>query len=370
MRAPTKRPAPSLAAITIWFIAASATVAIILLYVVISDRVRQSQREALQAAVTARASGVQAMLARVLYEDWRRLKYLSSALETTNPDRIGSQLDAIVGDGNRISWAGYARVDGTVEVASAGMLKGQDVSERPWFQHGLEGPFAGDVHEAKLLANLLPRQGDEPLRFLDMAIPVVRDGETLDVLAMHLNFEWARQLTAEIARSLSIDAFVINRNGRVVIATDGQSHDGLDLPSVRAAATGARSSFFETWPDGQAYFAASVPDIAYADLPSFGWRLVARIPADAISSAEEGLSLSLIFYLATFGMMLFLISAIFVQSFIRPFAALARNAERVAEGREVFPYESNRTRELRMIGSALAKLQLNAFGSEKQDRRA
>ena len=113
-----------------------------------------------------------------------------------------------------------------------------------------------------------------------------------------------------------------------------------------------------------------MPDIAYADLPSFGWRLVARIPADAISSSEEGLSLSLIFYLATFGMMLFLISAIFVQSFIRPFAALARNAERVAEGREVFPYESNRTRELRMIGSALAKLQLNAFGSEKQDRRA
>ena len=72
--------------------------------------------------------------------------------------------------------------------------------------------------------------------------------------------------------------------------------------------------------------------------------------------------------LAAFGMILLLISAIFVQSFIRPFGALARNAERVAEGRDVFPYESNRTRELKVIGSALARLQLAAFGSPKADK--
>lgn len=368
MRIPTKRPAPSLAAITAWFIAASAAAAILLLFLVISERVQQAQREALQAAVVTRANGVQAVMSRALYEDWRRLKHLASKLDTANLEKVGHQLDAIVGEGGRVSWAGYALTDGTVQAASGGLLKGQDVSRRPWFQRGLDGPFAGDVHEAQMLAKLLPMRGDEPLRFLDLAIPIEQDGETKGVLSLHLNFEWARQLMTEIARSLSIDAFLINRNGSVIIATDGKHYEGLDLASVRAAAAGASSSFFEKWPDSQTYFSASVPDVAYADLPSFGWSLVARIPADAVFSSEKGVSVSLIFYLAAFGMMLFLISAIFVQSFIRPFGALARNAERVAEGRDVFPYESNRTRELKIIGSALAKLQLAAFGSSEADK--
>lgn len=365
----TKKLAPSLAVVTTWFIAASAATAIVLLYLVISERVRQAQREALQAAVMTRANGVQAVMSRALYEDWRRLKYLADTLDTSNREKLQHRLDAIVGDGARVSWAGYALTDGTVAVASGGLLEGEDVSRRPWFQRGLEGPFAGDVHEAQLLANLLPAPGEEPLRFLDLAIPVMQDGETQGVLALHLNFEWGRQLMSEIARSLSIDAFLIDRNGGVVIATDGKRYESLDLTSVRAAATGANSSFFEQWPDGRTYFSASVPDIAYADLPSFGWSLVARIPTDAVFSSEQGVSTSLIFYLAAFGMMLFLISAIFVQFFILPFAALARNAERIAEGRSVFPFESNRTRELRTIGSALAKLQLAAFGSAKPNER-
>ena len=361
------RPAFSLMSITVWFIAASALIALIFLFTIIDDRVRTAQREALKAAVITRANGVQMTFSRALHEDWRRLNYIASTFDSSTPERMEQQLGATVADGRRISWAGFALVDGTVQVASGGLLKGQDVSSRPWFQRGLEGAFAGDMHEAKLLASLLPQENAEPLRFIDLAVPIAVGGETIGVLGMHLNFEWARQYLSELAGSLAIDVFLIGQNGEVIVATDGKNLDNIDVPSLRAARAGGRAAFVETWPDKKTYFAASIPTIGYADLPSFGWKLVARIPADAFLSTERGLSTSLVFYLGTFGAMLLIMSALFIQAFIRPFSHLARNAVRVSEGRKIFPYESNRTREIQLIGQALARLQLLAFGSSPED---
>lgn len=370
MRISLKRPAPSLSAVTAWFIAASAVVAVCLLYFAITERVRESQRKALQAAVITRANGIQAVLSRALYEDWRRLRHVTQTLDVSSPARARDQLDAIVGDGRRIAWAGYAGSDGIVRVASGGLLEGVDASRQLWFERGLDAPYAGDIHMAKLLALLLHRDDTETAYFMDLAIPVGAAEDVSGVLGMQINFNWTKQLLAEMARSLSVDVFLIRQDGAIVVATDGGNYADLNVASVRAARAGTRSSFLERWPDGKLYFAASVPAVAYADLPALGWKLVARIPADALFSDEKGISTSLIFYLVSFGAMLFLISAIFVQWFIRPFADLARSAQRVAEGKNVFPYESNRTSELRTIGAALVKLQLAAFGSSPPDGKS
>lgn len=65
-------------------------------------------------------------------------------------------------------WIGVADAQGVVRTAIGGMLVGQSVSERPWFQKGLEQLHVGDVHPAKLLESLLP-----PLASGD-ALPVCR----------------------------------------------------------------------------------------------------------------------------------------------------------------------------------------------------
>ncbi|MBP0649557.1 hypothetical protein J8J40_21170, partial [Mycobacterium tuberculosis] len=69
------------------------------------------------------------------------------------------------------------------------------------------------------------------------------------------------------------------------------------------------------------------------------------------------LSRRLMFYLVVFGLMLLLMTAQFIQAFIRPFHDLAANAERIADDHDVYPFESHRTGELQRIGHALARLQ-------------
>ena len=48
-------------------------------------------------------------------------------------------------------WIGVADAQGVVRNATRGLLVGQSVAQRPWFQYGLEEVHVGDVHPAKLL---------------------------------------------------------------------------------------------------------------------------------------------------------------------------------------------------------------------------
>jgi hypothetical protein len=74
------------------------------------------------------------------------------------------------------------------------------------------------------------------------------------------------------------------------------------------------------------------------------------------------------FNLAVFGALLLLLTLLFIVSFIRPFHHLALNAKAIANGEDVYPYESARTSELATIGSALATLQAKV--SEPEDGEA
>jgi len=85
--------------------------------------------------------------------------------------------------------------------------------------------------------------------------------------------------------------------------------------------------------------------------------LVARIPADKMLAPDENLSDQMIFYLASFGLLLLLLTLIFVESYIRPFGTLARTAQKIADGMDIYPEDTNRTRELQVISAALARLQ-------------
>lgn len=93
------------------------------------------------------------------------------------------------------AWIGVTDAEGRVRVASRGMLEGISVARRPWFQAGRKEPYVGDIHEAVLLAKLLPVQGDEPLRLIDVASPIHDDhGVVIGVIGAHLSWQWAESL--------------------------------------------------------------------------------------------------------------------------------------------------------------------------------
>ena len=65
-------------------------------------------------------------------------------------------------------WIGIASTDGTVLAALDDLLVGKSVAARPWFKRGLTEPAIMDVHEAALLAALLPARAEEKYQFIDL----------------------------------------------------------------------------------------------------------------------------------------------------------------------------------------------------------
>ncbi|MBS3648039.1 cache domain-containing protein [Pseudaminobacter sp. 19-2017] len=313
---------------------------------------------ALAEAVQVRSKGVELDFARALHQEWVSARTIAEDIAKRDPASIRSSLDLIAGN-SRVSWAGIAGLDGLVRVASGGLLEGQDVSSRPWFQRGLEGPFAGDVHEAVLLAKLLPSEGGEPRRFLDLAMPIKDSSGNIDgVLGLHLDSAWAEQHLKESAEALGIEVFLVDRGGAVVLASAELDGDASQVPSMRIAETGSAAASLERWPDGQGYFTTVQPEVAYKDLPSFGWSLLARINDTAFLQGESSFSRSVVVFLGLIGLMLILLTILYIRMFASPIRRLAESASLILRGEPVYPYESRTTAEAATLSAVLARLQM------------
>ena len=324
------------------------------------DTIERARSSALEEAVNVRGHYAAHDFARALQQDWRKLKDIAAELDGLNDSSKLQALDQVVGSDQRISWAGFVAPDGIVQESSNDVLKGADMSARPWFQRGLGGDFAGDVRDAVLLNKLLGGTEENPVRFIDLAAKVSGpDGQVAGVLGFHINFAWAEAFLADTAKNLELNLYLVNRNGDVIIATDGSQSGPHDGQIFRAAAAGVALSGREVWPDGVTYFNVVIPEVTYGDLPSFGWRLVARIDANAFDLSSSNILRSVLVTLALAGSLLLIMTIAFVRIFIKPFGLLADNAKRIANGADDYPMELNRTKELASLSTALALLQGN-----------
>jgi hypothetical protein len=154
----------------LWFVLLSAVAGAAFSFFVLRSAAGQLTDNAMSEAVEVRSAALLAAVGRELTDEWLRLEVLADKLSSTDPKTLRPVMDQMIAEGAKISWVGFASLDGTVQSASGGLLEGADVSSRPWFREGLQGDFAGDVHEAVLLAKLLGSEGDDPPRFIDYAL--------------------------------------------------------------------------------------------------------------------------------------------------------------------------------------------------------
>lgn len=356
---------PSLAMITIAFVLISAMVGLGIAYVLISERARSFEEASLQRALETRTRGIQTAISQALYREWNVLSSVNEQIGGLSVTDLQDRLNAIAGDGSVVSWAGLAETDGRVIAASNGLLMGQNVGERPWFLQGLKGEYAGDVHDAVLLASLLPRQ-DEPMRFIDFAVPFLdQDGAVRGVLGLHLDVSWIKRLVDELSQALNVDIVIVGANGEISASSVSDLPDLSGLGSLQRARAGALGTSLERWPDGELYFTLTVPELSYNDLPKFGWNIVARIDGGAAIVPAQQMSDYLIVRLLGMATILLLLTALYIVAFVRPFSRLAANAMEIADGKDTYPMESNRTREMNMLSTALARLQAH---SHRHDR--
>ncbi|GAK42746.1 diguanylate cyclase [Paenibacillus sp. TCA20] len=183
------------------------------------------------------------------------------------------------------SWIGYMNVNGDVMAATDGILVGSNISERPVFKEGIKGKFIGDVHDAVLLAKLLPNPSGEPLQFVDISMPVMdRNGQVKGVLAAHLSWEWSREVERTILEpqqqhTQGMELFIVSKNDNtILLGPDDMVGQQLDIQSIQNVQNGENSWKIEEWPDGQTYLTGYAYGDGYLNYEGLGWSVLVRQP--------------------------------------------------------------------------------------------
>jgi len=237
-------------------------------------------------------------------------------------------------------WLGVAGLDGKVLQATDGVLLGSDVNKRPWFQAAQSGPYAGDVHEAVLLAKHLPQlKPDEPLRFIDFASPIVGpDGRLRAVLAAHASWDWVTDAVVN-----KVQGPLEHRHAEVLIATSqGEilypfKYVGSNRLPVSAGSHNARFEVMD-WP-GEGEFLTSIVPVNEVTAYKLDWHVVLREPVgDAFKEVramrERLIAVAMVFLLICMALVYRI-----ARSTSRPIEALAEAARHVVrrDAKPVFP---------------------------------
>ncbi|WGD53321.1 cache domain-containing protein [Bradyrhizobium sp. CB1650] len=296
------------------------------------------------------------LLARRTYGVWMDVAKLASLIDPANLANAREQIQFMSRLDGRYSWLGIADVGGKVLTAKDGMLEGESVAERPWFRRGLEAPTAIDVHEAQLLANLLPKS-QEPYRFIDLAAPLRHAGSVAGVVGAQLNWNWVAEGMAAL-QAPGIDVLLVSQDRTVLFGPPDLINKPLNIGSALAASRVTTAFLSERWPDGKDYFTVIVPTVGFADLPSFGWSLLVRQNADAAMASTRELIRSFWLILGAGALAALALLFLAAQWLRTPLRRLSESAETIVQDPASRPpYQETRFDEAARLSDALARIQ-------------
>ncbi|MBT2692068.1 diguanylate cyclase [Bacillus sp. ISL-55] len=261
------------------------------------------------------------------------------------------------------SWIGLTDSSGTVVAASDKILVGSDISQRPVYQEGKKGTFIGDVHNAVLLANLLPNPTGEPMQFVDISKALTdENGNFTGVLAAHLSWEWSQQVQDEIVEPLKdelsgAEVFVVSGlDSTVLLGPGGMTGNVLDVDSVHKASKGANSWLVEEWPDGKNYLTGFAVGDGNQNYSGLGWTVIVRIPEENAFAPVEELK-SFIIKLGTITAVVFAIIGWFLAGFVTtPLQKISRAAHSLRIGKESTIPLIKGIKDLELLSSSLRDL--------------
>jgi len=224
-------------------------------------------------------------LDRGMFERYREVQLLAKRGDligrSISPDARRRVLDDTQATYPYYAWIGMTDAEGKVLVATQHLLEGVDVSQRPWFIGAKIGNNLGDVHEAKLLAKLLPTSDGEPQRFVDVAFPYMDEqGKLAGVLGVHLYWRWAKDVEQSIIEPTlarrHIESMIVNEAGMVLLGPPEMQGKTLTQASFREAQSGRSGYLVEDWPDGHAYLVGYDKSVGYQSYPGLNWTVLVR----------------------------------------------------------------------------------------------
>ncbi len=264
------------------------------------------------------------------------------------------------------SWIGITDAQGTVIAGSQGILTGKSIANRPVFIEGRKGLFLGDVHDAVLLASLLPNSTGEPMKFVDVAAPIHGpDGAIVGVLAVHYSWAWVRDLARNLLRPISnhdgMEVFVVAREGTVLLGPSKM----IGHPLAFTPNAGKLGWEKRHWPDGDAYLIGYSTGVEGAMVKDLGWTVIVRQPAKLAMQAVEHMRNRVYLVGLLLAGLLGAIGWLAAGVITRPLRAITCAAERIRHGHKdaAIPMVGG-ARETRILSQTLGDLINNLMTSD------
>ncbi len=237
------------------------------------------------------------------------------------------------------AWIGLASPEGRVIISTGKILEGKNVSTRPWFINGQQQTgYVGDVHDALLLARILPNPTREPLRFVDVTAQVKDSfGNQVGILGAHLSWEWAKKVQESVLRSLArrenVEMLVLRQNGDVLLAPSQlNKFSGKNLGSFQAASNGKNNYLVETWQDGQKYLTGFAPSVGYLNYPGLNWIILVRQKTSTAFAGAQSLQRQVTIWGIALGLISATLSWLIANRIIQPILTISAAAERIRFG--------------------------------------
>lgn len=273
------------------------------------------------------------------------------------------------------AWIGLTDPEGNVLIASRGLLEGASVAQRPWFTAALQGPHIGDVHDAVLLASLLAEfEGHaagaegEPLRLLDVAVPVLADdGSLRGILGAHLSWAWAREIQSAILtprrREMQTELRVVDQHGQVLLG-ENFGTDRSKAAAVQIAQAGQSGWLIEDLGTGP-QLVGFAPTRGFKDQPGLGWIVLASTPLAVADAPLASLNRTMAITGAILGLLGLILAFATARRLGRPLKRLEETARGIGRDTPQTMPRLSGSREVVGLSLALRAL-LHRIGAVRQ----
>lgn len=281
----------------------------------------------------------------------------------TDTGLLREQLERLQDNHNVVSWIGFTDPEGTVQAATEGILEGVSIAQRPVFIEGREALWVGDVHEAVMLAQLLPNPSGEELQFVDIATPVYDRNQILQgVLAVHLSWQWAeyvqQSMLAPTPHRQDTEMLLLSASGTVLLGPEALMGQSLtSLAHIPAPTSTSPQWAIETWPDGERYMTGYARSSGFEDFPGLGWIAVSRRPVMTALAPVEQLQAAIMGIGILLALLFAIIGWVIASRMVAPLTRLASAADKMQDGEHAdsIPLESG-SPELKRLSTSMRNM--------------
>ncbi|GAE28210.1 diguanylate cyclase/phosphodiesterase [Halalkalibacter wakoensis JCM 9140] len=295
------------------------------------------------------------------YGEVATLSQLTALREPENLEEIENLINHLQDNIPSFSWIGFTDKDGVVLASTDGILRGVDISARPVYTEAQTTTFIGDVHEAVLLAELLPNPTGEPMKFVDISTPIFdSNNQFIGVLAAHLSWEWVKEVEESMLNTLqnrsNIEFIIVSKqDDHVLLGPAEMIGHVLNVNSVELAKEHQHGWVLETWDDHQ-YLTGYVLTEGYKNYPGLGWTILVRQPLEAAYAPAQKLLHDLISYALVLILLFAVLGWFLAGQVTRPLNEITKVANKIKEGENVEVPKYKGINEIEILSDSLRNL--------------